>query len=124
MKLQEKDAVILERLRIGMNQKQISEELNLSTYLVGIIVNRLTGMSAVQKLKNGQYKVLIDTYEITNEALDRPRRMNVHIPEGYDEYIRGHYGVIPRREIARRLKLDKVTLNQMIIQLGIGGNSA
>ncbi len=45
--------------------------------------------------------------------------IEILIPEEYENYIRSQYGIIPRREIARQLNLNKVTLNLMIMNLGL-----
>lgn len=119
-----KEIAVLERLRIGWNYTQIAEDTKMSSYVVSNIANRLIEESAVQKLSNGRYKVLLDTYEQSDVPIDRKKSMEVFIPKGYEEFIRCHKGILPRSEIARRLKVDKFTVNMMIIQLGLEGKNS
>lgn len=81
--------------------------------------------SAIQKniFKEGEHKILMNSYhdnsDISKYNTKSKKMMEVFIPEGYEDFIRDHYGVVPRREIARELNLSKVLLNLMIIQLGL-----
>ncbi|MBB6632779.1 helix-turn-helix transcriptional regulator [Cohnella thailandensis] len=124
MMLTKKESYIVEMLRVNMTRKEIAQKLGISIYEVGGIVTRLVERSVIQRSETGKgaCKVLLDTYDIAgdNEVPIEPKKgITLVIPDGYEDYIRGHYGIIPRRELARRLNLDKVTLNLMIIQLGL-----
>jgi|GEM_PF-4833218 hypothetical protein len=44
----------------------------------------------------------------------------VPVSEDHELYIKGHYNLLTRKELARRLGIDKITLNLMILQLGFG----
>lgn len=52
-------------------------------------------------------------------AIRKPEK--IAIPQETRAFIRQHYKSMPRREIAKSLQLDKVTLNMMIIEMGMGG---
>lgn len=142
MILTKREAEVLERLRVRVPVMGIVTDLGLGRSTVQRTVKRLEQKSAVIRpgRGNSDYQVLIDVYDIDTNApeppvrtrkplerppepkpIEKPLAMKIHIPEGYEEYIRGHYGIIPRRELARRLNLDKVTLNLMILQIGLGG---
>ncbi|KHL97042.1 hypothetical protein QW71_03790 [Paenibacillus sp. IHB B 3415] len=126
MILTKKEAVVIEMIRKRLTRKDIARKLVISIYEVDNIVSRLVERSAIQRSEfgRGECKVLLDAYEINDnsEQLFKSKKgIEVLIPEKYEEYIRNQYGVIPRREIAKQLNLNKVTLNQMIMQLGLGG---
>jgi len=114
------ESEVLERIRIGMTQTNITRDLGWSLYVVGNIVSGLVNKSALQRLPGNKYKVLADAYDISDDKT-KSGKLKLIIPEEMELYIRGHYRKIPRKELARRLNLDKVTLNNMILQLGIGG---
>lgn len=132
MILTTRESRILKQLEFGGSTMAMGKVLGYGEKAVRTSIDRLVEMKAVeiQTYKNKRsYKILIDDYTVDELASDRRERApltppgkpeTVKIPEGYEEYIRGHYKVISRRELARRLKLTKVQLNQMIIQIGLG----
>ncbi|MFD2334673.1 hypothetical protein ACFSR7_35975 [Cohnella sp. GCM10020058] len=95
-------------------------------------IDRLVEMKAIEiqtYKKKRSYKILIKDYTVDELASDRRERKpltppskpeKIYIPEEYEFYIRGHYKIISRSELSRRLNISKVTLNQMIIQIGLG----
>jgi predicted transcriptional regulator len=119
MILQTKEAEVLERLRSGMLQKDISRELNIKMGSVYNIVARLHDIGVVQCIGRGKYIVLIDKYQQSETTPDsRMEKLVVTVPEPIERYIRQHYKNMTRSELAKKLKLDKFTLNMMILQLG------
>ncbi|MCD9026029.1 hypothetical protein [Cohnella silvisoli] len=99
----------------------------MSKRTIGKIIGRLVEKSAIIRPVPGKpgYDILLDYYEILDDTAgtlkDKDGMMKVIIPDGYEDYIRLHYDRIPRKELARRLNLDKFTLNMMLLQLGMGG---
>jgi predicted transcriptional regulator len=119
MILQTKEAEVLERLRVGMRQTDISHELNINMGSVYNLVARLNDIGVVQSIGRGKYIVLIDTYQQSETTPDsRMEKLVVTVPKPIELYIRQHYKTMKRRDIAKQLKLDKFSLNMMILQLG------
>ncbi|WP_228469071.1 hypothetical protein [Paenibacillus sp. JNUCC31] len=124
MILTRKEATVIEKIRNRSTRKEIARKLGISTFEVEDIVNDLVQRLAIQRSDNvkEQCEVLLDTYEIednTEKISKQKKTIEVLIPEGYEDHIRKQYGILPRREIARQLNLSKVTLNLMIMQLGL-----
>lgn len=133
MILTKREAAVLERLRVTGTIQEIADSVGLGDKAARITIGHLRDKRAIQiegRKNKHIYKVLVHEYETVDELpkekkdrkpLTRPGEPEkVEIPEGYEFYIRGHYDVISRTELARRLKITKVQLNQMIIQIGIG----
>jgi predicted transcriptional regulator len=122
MILQTKEAEVLERLRVGMRQMDIAVELNIKMGSVYNIITRLSDIGAVQSNGRGKYRVLIDKYRKSEATPDsRMEKLIVIVPKSVEKYIRQNYKAMTRSELAKKLNLDKFTLNMMILQLGMGG---
>lgn len=124
MILTKKEAAVIEMIRNCLSRKNIARKLCIRMCEVDDIVSELEKRSAIQRSEFGKnkYRVLLETYDVddnSEQAFKSKRIMKVSIPKEYEDYIRRQYGVIPRREIARQLKLSKVTLNLMIMNLGL-----
>jgi DNA-binding Lrp family transcriptional regulator len=122
MVLRTKEAAILNGLRSKKSQRQIAEEMGISRGDVGNNVARLLELSVIKSLGNGRYEFLIESFEISDEIKgSRNEKVVLIIPKTVETYIRDNYDKKSRRELAKVLKLDKVKLNMMILQLGLGG---
>ncbi|NUU74337.1 hypothetical protein [Paenibacillus xylanilyticus] len=126
MILTKREAAVIEMLRGCETRRNIARKLNIRMHELDSIVLELENHSTIQKLesKSYEYRVVLDTYEVdeNSEQAVMPKKtkvIEILIPEEYENYIRSQYGVIPRREIARQLNLNKVTLNLMIMNLGL-----
>ncbi|MFD2334752.1 helix-turn-helix transcriptional regulator [Cohnella sp. GCM10020058] len=129
MILSEREAEVIERMRANMGTTAIAEDLGIAKSTASLTIQRLVKKSAVKNegLPNiPVYKVLIDTYDIEKNHDTTPQApasspIPVHVPKEHAKFIRANYSKMPRRELAKRLNMDKVTLNRMILQLGLGG---
>ncbi|MEO2255430.1 hypothetical protein ABGV43_00450 [Paenibacillus amylolyticus] len=126
MILTKREAAVIEMLRGCETRRNIARKLNIRMHELDSIVSELENQSAIQRMKseNYEYRVFLGTYEVdeNSEQAVMPKKtkvIEVSIPEEYENYIRSQYGLIPRREIARQLNLNKVTLNLMIMNLGL-----
>ncbi|UNK19381.1 hypothetical protein MNQ98_04935 [Paenibacillus sp. N3/727] len=126
MILTKREAAVIKMLRGSETRRNIARKLNIRMHELDSIVSELENQSAIQRLKSEkyEYRVLLGTYEVdeNSEQAVMPKKtkvIEVLIPEEYENYIRNQYGLIPRREIARQLNLNKVTLNLMIMNLGL-----
>jgi len=50
----------------------------------------------------------------------QPRPVYAIVTPEQAAYLREHYGTVPRSQLARALGVDKVTVNNMILQLRLG----
>lgn len=124
MKLRKCEAEVLELLKQGKTPNEIAKILGKTRGAVVNLVVRLHGLGVVERAGKGKYTCLIETYQVApdGEVMHSRSgiRLNIDLPDGYKDYIRGHYRKVPRHELARRLGMSKTTLNFVLLQMGCG----
>lgn len=87
------------------------------------IMQRLTKIGMLKRDRMGRYSPSGESYTVkTKLSKPRPIRKEFLPPranEDIQDYIRGHYGKLPRRKLAERTGLSKLEVNMTILALGL-----
>jgi predicted transcriptional regulator of viral defense system len=111
MILHKRESEVLEALRQKRTLRQMEKELHISPNTITKIIHRLTEYAAIERVGLGHYVILVDKYEIspTRKVLTQEQQTIVKF-----------YGKETRTQLAKRMNVNKFTLNTMIIELGLG----
>ncbi len=131
-KLSPREAQMLELIGQGISIHKAMKQIRIGSTAKTAIMHRLRELGAIEPINQQRYRVLIDNYEIvTDEPVrrlpqapseTRPSRRHTYATVTPEQaaYLRQHYGTVPRTQLARALGIDKVTVNNMILQLRLG----
>lgn len=124
VKLKPIEAQVLECIRKGMTPMEIAKVTDRNRGFVSSIVATLSELNVIDRTKKlGEYRILVNDYEVLPpEQINRhdKAKPKIDVSDEVRYYIKMHYDKIPRREIARRLRMDKVTLNLVLIEMRMG----
>jgi len=131
VKLSAREAQMLELIGQGISIHKAMKQIRIGSTAKSAIMHRLRELGAIEPINQQRYRVLVDSYEIVADepvrqqappSETRPSRRHTYATVTHDQaaYIREHYGTVPRSVIARALGVDKVTVNNMILQLRLG----
>jgi len=135
IRITEGQYAVLGLLRKGIRRSVIAQQLGRRREAVYITVNRMIAAGIIVQTDPGKYEFTGKPYTVRKSksgAVTVPTvpkqptpvhgnvTVNVPITPKQAAYIRQHVETKPRRQMAREMGVDKVTLNMMIMQLKLG----
>jgi hypothetical protein len=125
------EAKVFEQLRENGKQSIciIAGNLGLREELVSRVVNRLRAKNAISQLGRARYEVMIGNYEVGDELPEQETYEPINIDTSVissemREYVLAHAPYIRRSVLAKRTKIPKLLLNQLLYEMGEGKKHA
>lgn len=128
--LTKKEAEVYEAYLQHGSVRGLSKEIGTSQNAAYKQRDSLVRKGMLEKGMHGHYKVITKEYTIkTNkEKVKESKKLTIRKPpnnlppdvtQDIQDYIRGHYGKLPRRKLAERTGLSKLVVNMTILALGL-----